>query len=786
MTDTTPAPTLLDDPEPDPTEPSPPRRSLAPVWIVVMLALVAVAYFVGRKASTPAADSPDAVKERLELGELQTAENIQNEQRALAKAKLQTIADKGRQVLGMVDALDKEIERWQAEVASLLTNERGRVLAANEMQVRTFENTYNGPRATQADAQAIRGRVQSLLQPIHAALDQSNPGYVPGEALTTELEKERQHASKAVEEYTRTRGQIEAMLASAAPVRTGDTTTLQEAINRIHHEAARIELAEAKLPEQRAREEQTLRKARIMSLSDEGESVLEDVAALETEIRLWNTDIKDLLTNDRGKLLAADEDRVRAFGLNFQQERPSEREAAALRRRVENLLDPLKVALTEENYAYEPSESLAEELRKEAEAATTAVGAYRDGRLKIEAMLAEASRNGTDASTADTLQTAIQRLRNEMALSDAMELKAAHHAKREERALRRSRLLAIQAKGDAALTQVARLEGEIDQWQQNTTALLTDDRGKSLAAKEEHVSAFHVLRGKELPSKQYAAAIRTRIESLIEPVTTALKENEPGYVPSEDLVNAIEQEQATAKELAARYKDAREQVEGLLTAARTAGGPADVTLQVAIDRLKEKYAQQQAAVINAAEAEARTKADALLAEAKREQLLKAAEHEEQRIRSETARQEQQAKHDAQQAKTDAAERDRQVERERLLALAKDEQIQAKYQPFLAKGRFSFAARKKRDGVSEPASYTGLKDSYVFTDLKVFVSAACARYIYFQEPGRDRMIRFDFRENDRPHWPAYPSTDEEWSEANKKFEEFKLLAPVWRELGVLVD
>jgi len=96
-------------------------------------------------------------------------------------------------------------------------------------------------------------------------------------------------------------------------------------------------------------------------------------------------------------------------------------------------------------------------------------------------------------------------------------------------------------------------------------------------------------------------------------------------------------------------------------------------------------------------------------------------------------------------------------------------VQANYEPFLARGVYYPVHGPRWDYMNGtepgPVSYSRLLDSKSLDTFEDFVELA-TKY-----------------KNDRPRWQD-AKTEEDWAEYRRRYEEFKKLAPIWVELGVL--
>ncbi|MDR4509304.1 MAG: hypothetical protein MRJ65_13945 [Candidatus Brocadiaceae bacterium] len=110
------------------------------------------------------------------------------------------------------------------------------------------------------------------------------------------------------------------------------------------------------------------------------------------------------------------------------------------------------------------------------------------------------------------------------------------------------------------------------------------------------------------------------------------------------------------------------------------------------------------------------------------------------------------------------------EKEKLMSLAADKNIQAKYRPFLMKGNTYLLSsggkfRLNKNTLPVPMSYSRLVKYGALNGLNSFVKTACSR------------------SNDRPPWPK-PNTDEDWKEYEKLLTVWNISKLIFPLLGKL--
>ncbi len=342
----------------------------------------------------------------------------------------------------------------------------------------------------------------------------------------------------------------------------------------------------------------------------------------------------------------------------------------------------------------------------------------------------------------------------------------------EARARSRARLQQLQHTADDLLALTRTFERKHDAWSALSSALLTDERGQRLATDADVVQDYRSLTRIARPARNLAEHVRERVETLMQPVRAALTANDSAYIPSEGLVELLERERQSVTAAIDSYSRAQEHLEGLLAALVHQTGTE--TLSAVIERVVAAEARAQAGAVAAARIEAVQETRKNLAQAEGAKVRGVGQSEVERI---------QAEEDAEQARIDGESlRIRQQgERERLLKLAKDADIQARFAPFLASGR-RYPARyegsvrwleRKPSGrtAPRPVSLRELKTGGVLDDFDCFIAAATS--------SKSKTSA----QNDRPHWPM-PAAPTEWQSLRRDFELFQQLLPVWVELRIV--
>ncbi len=129
-----------------------------------------------------------------------------------------------------LDAWQRELDRWAAEIEPLLNNTAGRSLATDAVSAQTFRAIYEQDRPGVARLDQIRVDMQKGVDPIRLASQDEESDLRPDQALVDRLMDFKHEASEALRAWREGRSELLALVA-----RTGNRTgaggpTLAEAI----------------------------------------------------------------------------------------------------------------------------------------------------------------------------------------------------------------------------------------------------------------------------------------------------------------------------------------------------------------------------------------------------------------------------------------------------------------------------------------------------------------------------------------------------------------------------
>jgi hypothetical protein len=168
--------------------------------------------------------------------------------------------------------------------------------------------------------------------------------------------------------------------------------------------AERTAEKQRELQGQQLQEQLVVAKVKRQRAIENSNRVLTQFSAAETEVKQWDAEIRPLLTNERGKQLAGNDEAVAAFQRVYEKERPGRGEVDAARVRVSQLIEPVVRASEETEALYVPGEALMKQLEEEGTIARNLTATYRDARAQIQVLLMQ---NDHASPSNMTLQAAL-------------------------------------------------------------------------------------------------------------------------------------------------------------------------------------------------------------------------------------------------------------------------------------------------------------------------------------------------------------------------------------------
>lgn len=317
------------------------------------------------------------------------------------------------------------------------------------------------------------------------------------------------------------------------------------------------------------------------------------------------------------------------------------------------------------------------------------------------------------------------------------------------RALAKSRQMTAVADGVEALAVVQGWVEEARLWHENVEPLLTNETGRCIAARTELLDQFRAVMAEDRPGPERAGAAEAAMQSLLEPLRNASNDNQDLSPVEARVLSEFQRLRDEARLHAGKLRQLRVRIEAIAT---QAGGidAGNIPLAEAIEQR-----ERELAAIDARDLEAR------LAKARLEAAEAKAAAEEEAIVAEGAR------------TADAIRA--QAEHKKLVARAKQPDVQRYLAPFLAPGYFQpqgqhLTVSYTRTTQKQPVSFSLLEGTGALDDsikgLQTLNLLASRGWVP------------DNPWHDRPYWNF--SVDRPWSTADQEYVAHaqKLL----RELG----
>lgn len=326
--------------------------------------------------------------------------------------------------------------------------------------------------------------------------------------------------------------------------------------------------------------------------------------------------------------------------------------------------------------------------------------------------------------------------------------------------------------GEQVLRAIERIAQLRSAWDRDVQALLQNDDGRRIAGDADRLARFTTLLHVSLPETEAIAQQRERVHRLIAPAEDAVAGKIAAFKPDDAYQKQLDRERALARQQEQELTDAQRMLAALVAEAKQKNAsPADLPLQAKVEQLERETAAARLRTIHEARTETEEHNTTQLADLEKRKLAEVGEAERKRREAELEAQ-------RSEQETQAKLTEEKAVRDKLMALAKSPEVQARYQVFLAKGRYNLADDKTYNTTSFPASYNCLKLLGLLSDPELFAKAVT---------GNDATAGGSYRHfshNDRPLWQQYPKTDAEWKVMKERFREFQQLAPIWREMNLL--
>jgi len=359
----------------------------------------------------------------------------------------------------------------------------------------------------------------------------------------------------------------------------------------------------------------------------------------------------------------------------------------------------------------------------------------------------------------------------------------------ERQAIAKARLLSISQTGEEIEEFIAELQSEITAWRTEIDVLLTNEPGRHLAANNAAIQAFQqIYSDDQRVSPGTPRRLRALLQSYMQPIREALADSARTYSPSDELGSRLLDLDITTREAITSYREPRQKIQSLVSAAAKTDRTIlpSLTLAEAIAKMTEQHALEETQAIAAAVESERKEHNRKLAALEAEHARKEAARELARKKLEEQAREKEAQRELARRKAEEKSKAENARLEALRKRAADPAVQAKYNPFLTKGRFIFTKYghpSRSHDIPRPASFRRLRETEVLKNVYTFWSSGAA-HPQSSKYGEKHGYRGQGHGNDRPSWSGYPKTEEQLRLCTERFHEFLELAPFWIESGVL--
>ncbi len=282
-----------------------------------------------------------------------------------------------------------------------------------------------------------------------------------------------------------------------------------------------------------------------------------------------------------------------------------------------------------------------------------------------------------------------------------MELETVQGVERQQLAAAKLKQRQAVALGESVDRTIDEWTAELEQWSKEVVPLSRNDKGKALAANNSLLRQYRAVIATERPGRDDARRLKEQVEGLVSAMKTASENPNDASLPAPEISEGLQGLLQEAKAGRNKSREAREQVDSLVTQATDEGSKGDVTLAEAARKQQDEERRASAAIIEAERSKAEEEATRAIATAKAEQARVLGEKQEKLIKAET--------------RALAAQK----ENDRIQRLAADPRIQNEFSPFLGHGKYQFSINGSFGNIPEPASWKGIVGQGFLTDVKSF-------------------------------------------------------------------
>jgi len=340
-----------------------------------------------------------------------------------------------------------------------------------------------------------------------------------------------------------------------------------------------------------------------------------------------------------------------------------------------------------------------------------------------------------------------------------------------ERTLAEARASELLADLAETRTAVEAAQQALTQWNEQVPALLTSEQGKRVAADPERVRTFHAISSRlGRPSESQVGALAQRVE-LLERQLEQVRSSDAATL-SEDSESAyakqLQEDQAEALGVQRELEEDLDAVKALVAKSATAS-PAPRSLAAALEELELEMAARRAEVIAAERLRVDTQQTELdkQMEGRKYEEIRVAQRQRREVELEDERQREET------AAAIAAQKSKEEDQRRRAA---SDTVQAVYAPLLQKGK----TKPYNNNPGGPGTMTWNSTGRLEAE---HVSLSDVKRTNALASFEDFVRLLTSSANDRGSWPP-ASSDASTTEYRRRFEEFKELAPIWIEMGLL--
>ena len=372
----------------------------------------------------------------------------------------------------------------------------------------------------------------------------------------------------------------------------------------------------------------------------------------------------------------------------------------------------------------------------------------------------------------DTLRVLQDQVRREAEESSRIQRAQAEERSRAQRLLATTRANSLLEHISTTRSSIQDARHVFARWGSEVPALLTSESGKRIASNPTQVETFAAIYNRaRRPEEATLTAIENRLGG-IEAEVQRVRETQDATLSEETEVKLrgqLERERsATDQALSGVQTDLRA-VEALVDRADSAT-PAATTLEAALRELELEHAERRAEVIRLAVADVLVQSreqDAAM-EARKKREITNAERRQREADLETERT----------RKDTAAEiTEEKAKQERRNMLARSAEVQANYAPLLTKGK----TKPYNNNPGGPGTMTWTATGKLEAQT---VSLNDIKRTNALKSFEDFVRLLTSTTNDRGSWPPPASSDALAAKYRRRFEEFKNLAPLWLDMGLL--